>query len=92
MYTFGSRAKEVSERIQKKKTKLKDIKEINDKLMNHANLLESRCLVWPRGKGIQWNPQDDLLVSGQILLEGKNDSDSYHVTGEMYKVGKTKRN
>jgi hypothetical protein len=38
-----------------------------------SSVLGPRRLVWPRGRGVQWNPADDKCVAGELLRVNSTD-------------------
>jgi hypothetical protein len=52
-------------------------------------LLGTRRLVWPRGKGVQWNPNDDLLVLGKLSLGDRSADREWRLSGELFEVRST---
>lgn len=54
-------------------------------------ILGSRRLVYPRGNGIQWNPNDALLVAGELsVIEYASDEGEWQLSGELFEVRETK--
>ena len=49
-------------------------------------VLGARRLVWPHGRGIQWNPADDTCVMVQVVRSGMSDSEEWTHSGELYEV------
>lgn len=49
-----------------------------------SSVLGTRKLLWPWRKSVQWNPADDLLVAGQVLLEQNSSTDSWEFSGQLF--------
>jgi len=53
-------------------------------------ILGARSLVWPRGNGVQWNPNDDLLVASELSLVDCVSEGEWELSGELFEVRKIK--
>lgn len=65
----------------------KDEFEIKNKLSETKNaVLGSRCLLHPFGKGIQWNPADDLFTQIKVVLDTSKEYEYWSFSGEIYTI------
>ena len=53
-------------------------------------ILGARSLVWPRGNGVQWNPNDDLLVASELSLVDCVSEGEWELSGELFEVREAK--
>jgi hypothetical protein len=53
-------------------------------------ILGARKLLWPRGSGVQWNPNDDLLVANELSLVDYVSERGWELSGELFEVRETK--
>ena len=52
-------------------------------------VLGSRNLIHPFGKGIQWNPADDLFMQIEVTINNSKNADTWNLSGEIYELEKT---
>jgi hypothetical protein len=63
--------------------------EIQNMLSDVQNaVLGSRNLIHPFGKGIQWNPADDLFMQIEVTINNSENLDAWNLSGEIYKLEK----
>ncbi len=48
----------------------------------------SRRLVHPRGRGVQWNPNDDLLVASEFSFADDAPEGEWRLSGKLLEVRK----
>lgn len=53
-------------------------------------ILGSRRLVHPRGSGVQWNPNDALLVAGELSVADYAPEGEWQLSGELFEVRETR--
>jgi hypothetical protein len=53
---------------------------------NAMAALGPRKLIWPRAHGVQWNPNDDLLVAGELSLAISDSETQWALSGELFYV------
>jgi hypothetical protein len=51
---------------------------------NTHSVLGLRKLLWPWRRSIQWNPVDDLIVAGQLILEDNHSIENIELSGELF--------
>ena len=49
-------------------------------------VLGSRRLVRPRGRGVQWNPNDDLLVAGEFSFADDAPEGEWRLSGKLFEI------
>ena len=49
-------------------------------------ILGTKKLLGVHGKGIQWYPDDDLLVAGAVDIEYNNPVNTWKLSGELFTV------